>query len=327
MRLLVTEYVLIFAFLFLFEAVYLRLAAKFALFDVPNIRSSHDLPVIRGGGIVIVVAVLVYYLQADSLDGPFVAGLLIVTGLGFWDDLNQSPTWLRMAGYLTAVLLGLHETGIVQEYDLWVWITAAIVATGAINATNFMDGVNGITAIYGLVMVSTLIWINIGTTFIDQDMLVYCLLGLLVFGYHNIRTNANCFAGDVGSAGLAFILIYFTSLLVLVTKDPSYVLLWTVYGVDSVLTIVQRILKRENIFRAHRLHLYQYLANEKRWGHLPVSFLYGGIQFSINMFTVFLVPRTAVSPFLAVSMVLIASGALYILVKYRIIKSLERSNP
>jgi len=305
----------------------LRLAAKIGLLDVPNVRSSHDLPVIRGGGIVIVVAVLVFYVRADFLQGHFIAGLLIVTALGFWDDLRRSPTWLRVAGYLLAVLLGLYQTGLMQEYPLPVWIVATVVAAGAINATNFMDGVNGITAIYGLVMLATLIWVNTQIAFINQEALLYCLMGLLVFGYYNIRKNAKCFAGDVGSAGLAYVLIFFTLSLILVTKDLSYILLWTVYGIDSVLTIVQRILRGENIFMAHRLHLYQYLANEKRWGHLPVSFLYAGIQLLINCITVFLVPRIAISSLWAASVILITGGALYIFAKYRIIKSLKQQYP
>ena len=67
------------------------------------------------------------------------------------------------------------------------------------------------------------------------------------------------------------------------------ILFLSVYGIDSAITIIQRLLKRENIFKPHRTHLYQYLANENKWSHLFISAIFSLIQLIINLLVVFVI--------------------------------------
>lgn len=105
----------------------------------------------------------------------------------------------------------------------------------------------------------------------------------MVFNIFNFRTNAKCFAGDVGAVTIAFVILFLMGQLILKTGDLSYIILLAVYGVDSVFTIIHRLHLRENIFDAHRKHAYQLLANELKWKHTLVSSLYMAVQLVINI--------------------------------------------
>src|SRR5690606_13748479 len=119
--------------------------------------------------------------------------------------------------------------------------------------------------------------------FIDQRLLIFSFVSVLVFSYFNFRKRAKTFAGDVGSVSIAYILLFSLGALILKTGNLIYLLFLTVYGIDAVWTIVQRMILKENIFEAHRSHLYQYLGNEAGFNKLIISFLYGFIQFIIGL--------------------------------------------
>src|SRR5690606_25592414 len=122
-------------------------------------------------------------------------------------------------------------------------------------------------------------WIaNRDIGFIDNRLLYCTGIANGVFAFFNFRQRAKCFAGDVGSVGMSFILIFAMLSLILATGNLIYILFFAVYGVDSVLTIVYRLVKRENIFKAHRTHLYQYLANEAKGNRLVIAACYGILQ-------------------------------------------------
>ena len=104
------------------------------------------------------------------------------------------------------------------------------------------------------------------------------ILAVLVFCIFNFRAKAKCFAGDVGSVSIAFVILFALGKLILVTGDLSYIILLAVYGVDSVLTIVHRLMLHENIGQPHRKHLYQIMANELKVPHVVVSSLYMMVQ-------------------------------------------------
>src|SRR5690606_21862206 len=131
-----------------------------------------------------------------------------------------------------------------------------------INAYNFMDGINGITAMYSFAVL-LLLWLeNREIGFVD-NRLIYCTaIANGVFAFFNFRQKAKCFAGDIGSISMCFILLFSILNLILSTENLIYTLFFAVYGVDSVITTIFRLLRRGNIFRAHRTHLYQYMANE-----------------------------------------------------------------
>ncbi|RZM13419.1 MAG: UDP-GlcNAc--UDP-phosphate GlcNAc-1-phosphate transferase, partial [Pedobacter sp.] len=115
-------------------------------------------------------------------------------------------------------------------------------------------------------------------------------LALLVFIFFNFRTQARCFAGDVGSISIGFIIAFLMMQLILTTGNPNYLLLLLLYGLDASTTVFFRWMRKEEILEAHRSHLYQFLANEKGLAHNTVSLLYIVVQLIINILVVLLMP-------------------------------------
>ena len=103
----------------------------------------------------------------------------------------------------------------------------------------------------------------------------------------------------------------------------SWLLLFLVYGVDSVLTIAERLIRKENIFRAHRRHLYQLLSNELGWSHVSVSFLFAAVQALVNMVLAqaILMEWSTLQILLTFALTL---GVVYFVVKALILRSLSR---
>lgn len=267
----------------LFILFYFRLAIQFKIIDKPNERSSHSRITIRGGGIIFPIALL---LQAiiSSFEYPlFTSGLMLISLVSFYDDLRPLSNKIRLLVHLIAVSLLFMQTDLLT-YPAWIIIPVYILVIGTINAYNFMDGINGITGAYSLITVLSLFFINeFHISFALSEWLIVAALSLLVFIFFNFRRKAKCFAGDVGSVSMAFIIIFFLLLLIIKSGDLKYIGLLLFYGLDAVSTIVFRLIRKENIFEAHRSHFYQYLANAKAWPHLRVSTLYMGLQLLVNV--------------------------------------------
>jgi UDP-N-acetylmuramyl pentapeptide phosphotransferase/UDP-N-acetylglucosamine-1-phosphate transferase len=154
-----------------------------------------------------------------------------------------------------------------------------VLGVGILNAYNFMDGINGITGGYSSVVILALMAVNrYHIRFIEDDFLNFVLIGLMVFNLFNFRTKALCFAGDVGSISIAFIIVFLIIKASVIDQNPIYLLFLSVYGIDSVLTIIQRILLKQNIFKAHRLHLFQLIVHQQKVSHLLVSGMYMLVQ-------------------------------------------------
>ncbi|HQT58817.1 glycosyltransferase family 4 protein [Daejeonella sp.] len=262
---------------------YFRLAIQFKIIDKPNQRSSHSRITIRGGGIIFPIALLLQALFSRFEYPLFTLGLLLISLVSFYDDLRPLSNKIRLLVHLLAVSLLFMQAGL-MAYPFWMIIPVYILVIGAINAYNFMDGINGITAAYSLITVLSLYFINeTHISFALSEWLIVAALSLLVFNFFNFRKKAICFAGDVGSVSMAFIIIFFILLLIIKSGDLKYIGLLLIYGLDTVTTIVFRLIRRENIFEAHRSHFYQYLANRKGWPHLWVSVLYMVVQLLVNV--------------------------------------------
>lgn len=151
-----------------------------------------------------------------------------------------------------------------------------------------MDGINGITALYSIVTIGTLFWISQSLVRIIPDIFFISLLAsLLVFSFFNVRKKAKCFAGDVGSVSMAFIICFLLLSLSVKTGSFIWILLLGIYGIDTVFTIICRLRRKEPIFKAHRSHFYQFLANEYGLNPLFVSFLYAFSQLLLNCAVIF----------------------------------------
>jgi UDP-N-acetylmuramyl pentapeptide phosphotransferase/UDP-N-acetylglucosamine-1-phosphate transferase len=264
--------------LFVLECFYFRLANRLNIIDKPNERSSHSRITLRGGGIVFPAAVMIFFFMEGFTYPLFFVGLTLISLISFGDDVKPLPNKIRILVHLFAVILVFTQWELLQQPILCL-IPLLILVAGIINAFNFMDGINGMTGGYGLVVLAGLCYVNLFyIEFVDQNLINIVMISLLVFNFFNFRTKAKCFAGDVGSVSLAFIIVFLLGLLILKTANITWLMFLAVYGIDSVLTIIQRLYLHENIFHPHRKHLYQLLANEKQIPHIIISIIYMAVQ-------------------------------------------------
>ncbi|KXT53932.1 MraY family glycosyltransferase [Bacteroides intestinalis] len=271
-------YIIVLVLLFLTELFYFKLANKFNIIDKPNERSSHRKVTLRGGGIIFYFGALVYFL-ANHWEYPwFIVALTLITFISFVDDIRSTSQSLRLVFHFAAMVLMFYQWDLFSLSWWWI-IVALIICTGIINAYNFMDGINGITGGYSLVILVTLAYINAKIVpFTEPALINTVLCSVLVFCFFNFRKEAKCFAGDVGSVSIAFILLFLIGRLIIKTEDFSWIILLSVYGVDTVLTIIHRLILHENIGLPHRKHMYQLMANELKMSHVMVSFIYMVVQ-------------------------------------------------
>ena len=140
-------------------------------------------------------------------------------------------------------------------------------------------------------------------------MLVFCLFNFRPKG------RAKCFAGDVGSISIAFILLFAIGRLVVMTQDVTYLIFLLVYGIDGCLTICHRILLHENLGQAHRKHIYQIMANELKIGHITVSLVYMLLQMIISLVFIYFIPYTQLAHWIYLVVVVVALSVAYLLFK------------
>lgn len=303
-------YAIITVILVALELLYFKVADKCNIIDKPNGRSSHSTIVLRGGGIIFPLSMLVWVgLQGVHGDWgvvmdylPFLIGLVIIAGVSFWDDVHSLPDSVRLVAQFLAMALMFWNLGIMHWDMWWIVLIALVVFVGATNIINFMDGINGITAGYSFAVLLPLFLLNNkgGEPFILNSLLAVAILGVLVFSYFNFRPRgkAKCFAGDVGSISIAFIMLFAIGKLILQTNDLTWLVFLLVYGVDGVLTICHRIMLHENLGEAHRKHAYQLMANELGMSHVLVSCIYMGLQLIISLVMVYVIPNTALAHWL-----------------------------
>ena len=250
-------YLIIAAILLAAELLYFRIADKCNIIDKPNERSSHTTIVLRGGGIIFAISMIIWFVWLlvagmpdqvghDVVEGrgmmeylPFIIGLVLICSVSFWDDVHSLPDSVRLVAQFTAMALMFWSMGILHWNMWWVVILALIVCVGATNIFNFMDGINGITAGYALAVLVPLVLLNrsfaslrMTEGFVEESFLVVAIIGVLVFSFFNFRPKgkAKCFAGDVGSIGIAFILLFAIGRLIVQTGDVTYLIVVLVYG-------------------------------------------------------------------------------------------------
>lgn len=295
------------------EMIYFRLADRFNIIDKPNERSSHANHIIRGGGIIFVIAVMLWYFNAQQWPW-FVLAVVVISVVSFLDDINSMPVNARF--FFQFLCLGLL---FIQLWPLsWPWyfiFLAVPFCIGTLNAFNFMDGINGITGVYSLTVLLSMAWINRQIHFTDDVLLILVSISLVVFLFFNFRKKAKCFAGDVGSVSMALVLIFLLLQLIQATNNFLWPLLFLVYGVDSLTTIFFRLRRKENILKAHRTHLYQFLCNEMKIPHLVVAAGYGITQALLNLVVVYTLINAHNDVAILVSLGFVI---VYLVVRYRI---------
>lgn len=309
-------YLIIFLLLLAAELVYFKIADKCNIIDKPNERSSHSTVVLRGGGIIFLLGAWVWSVFFGFQYPWFLAGLTLVSVVSFIDDIKSLPDSARLVVQFAAALMAFYQMNI-MHWDLWwVVLIALVVYVGITNVYNFMDGINGITAGYSLAVLVPLLLLNEGR-FVDPSLIIVSILSVLVFCIFNFRPKgkAKCFAGDVGSIGIAFIILFVLGSVIIKTGDVTYLLLLIVYGVDACLTICHRILLHENLGEAHRKHVYQIMANELKIGHMKVTSLYMLLQLAISLAFIYLIPNTVLAHWIYLVSVLAVLAVAYVLFK------------
>ena len=293
-------YSIILVLLVVAELVYFKIADKCNIIDKPNERSSHTRIVLRGGGIIFVIGFWIWN-AFNGFQYPWaLAAVTLAAGISFVDDIHSLPDSVRLVAQFAAMFMVFQEIGMLHWDMWWMVLLGLIVCVGATNIYNFMDGINGITAGYSLAVLVPLAVLNVQGVqgeFVSESMIVVVILSVLVFSFFNFRpkNKAKCFAGDVGSVGIAFILLFMLGCLIMKTGDITWLTFLLVYGVDGCCTIIHRILLHEKLGEAHRKHAYQLMANELGMSHVVVSLIYIGLQLAISLVMVYLIPNTAVA--------------------------------
>ena len=329
---IIYTYLAIAILLLLAELVYFSIADHFNIIDKPNERSSHTRIVLRGGGIIFLIGVWIWAIWQVGHDGYpwFLVAVTLAAGVSFIDDVHSLPDSVRLVVQFLAMGLMFYQLDMIHASLWWAVILALIVCVGATNIYNFMDGINGITAGYSLAVLIPLLLLNempgqaghdvitAGNDvsgFVATSFLVVTILSVLVFSYFNFRpkNKAKCFAGDVGSVGIAFILLFLIGSLIMKTGDITWLVFLIVYGVDGCCTIVHRIMLHEHLGEAHRKHAYQIMANELGMSHVVVSLIYMGIQLVISLGMVYLIPNTVLAHWIYLAVVGMVLVAVYVL--------------
>jgi UDP-N-acetylmuramyl pentapeptide phosphotransferase/UDP-N-acetylglucosamine-1-phosphate transferase len=312
---------IIVSFLILFS--YISVANYFRIVDIPNQRSSHSGITIRGGGVIIPLIWFLWFVLNDY-PLPFLSiGLFLLAFFGFWDDIKNLNLSIRVIAQIISFLLVWYQLFGNTNWNLW-FIPIAIVSIGALNAVNFMDGINGMTGLYALSFFIPLQF-KYTNQFFEPTIWIFLVFAVLAFGFFNFRKNAICFLGDVGSLTIALIFVYFILALIygfnplniseisIYDFNISYLLLLSLYGIDVILTLFQRLFQGHKLSSPHRMHLYQILVNENNKPHLMVSIIYSFLQLVINIWVLWYVPTQLQSLYLILTLCVI-----YIFLKYKI---------
>ena len=319
-------YLIIGAILLIIELIYFSIADRFNIIDKPNQRSSHTRIVLRGGGIIFTIALWIWSIWYGFQYPWLLAGVTMAAGVSFVDDIHSLPDSLRLVVQFASMFLVFQEVGLLGiENGEWtienlfvqigIVLVALIVCVGGTNIYNFMDGINGITGGYSLAMLIPLFLLNRKYTFMEESLLIVIGLSLLVFCLFNFRKNAKCFAGDVGSIGIALILTFCVARLMMVTGDVAWIVLFLIYGVDGVLTICHRIMLHENLGQAHRKHAYQLMANELKIPHVVVSTIYAVLQLAVSLIAIYVIPDTVAAHWAYLVGAAVVMAVAYILFK------------
>jgi UDP-N-acetylmuramyl pentapeptide phosphotransferase/UDP-N-acetylglucosamine-1-phosphate transferase len=264
--------------------------------DIPNARSSHTRVTPRGGGLAIVAvvaiaALLAVILHPESLKA--VAGMILpaisIAAISWLDDVHTLNNRTRFSVHLLCAAVSTAFLGPVERVDLgsfgtfdlgiFAWPLTLLWIVGMTNAFNFMDGIDGIAGITAAVAGAA---IAAAAACLGVEPLAAVGLAFAGASIGFLTCNwppARIFMGDVGSAFCGFLIAVLPLLggaFAMPRVVPVAVFVMWPFIFDTAYTIVRRLRNRENIFQAHRSHLYQRLAIAG-WSHRAVSGLYGAL--------------------------------------------------
>ena len=299
------------------ELIYFKIADKYNIIDKPNSRSSHTTITIRGGGVLFPIAICIACLLG-YVSWEIAVAVALVAVVSFIDDIKPLSQLPRFASHVIAVGLVFYDLNLFAQ-AVWLLPIIFVLMIGWVNAFNFMDGINGITVLYALAAIISFAFLPGNEN--SLPLMIIMGLSCFVFGLFNVRKKAKTFAGDVGSISMALFLGYLMIKTIIETGQLGFILFFSVYGIDAIITIVSRIIKKENIFKPHRSHLYQYLANEQGYSHVVVALLYAGIQLIINAFVIYMDYNGYLSIYV-VSLSLLIGTLVYLMIRGSVVRQM-----
>jgi UDP-GlcNAc:undecaprenyl-phosphate/decaprenyl-phosphate GlcNAc-1-phosphate transferase len=320
---------------------YLKVAAKLNLYDHPVGRSSHNNRTITGYGIFVLLGLCLYsVVYPYTLSAYFIIGLAMMAVISFIDDIVFVKHFIRLIFQLFALILLAIDLPFdyLTSDKLPLIIAAVIFGIGVLNAFNFMDGINGMLGLNSLVILVSFWWLNNHTydatgheiTFIANEFIYTLIIGVSIFLFFNLRNKAVAFAGDVGSISIAFVIFYLMVNLIFATGNYAYLLLFVVIGIDAALTVIFKLLLRENIFVPHRDFLFKKLVHVGKYKHVNISIIYAMVQAFISIIVISLPLQNKLSAQLSILFIVVVGlCSTYIIIrnkytKKRVIKSLQR---
>ena len=268
--------------------LYFPFAEKKGMLAGVNHRSSHTKPVITGAGFIFYISYVFYIISFvfSTWDAPWplFIGISILAIVSFIDDLKDLWFFIRLVVQILAVILMLYQIYIEFSMEPFAMnasllmilaIVGLIFSVGFVNLYNFMDGLNGMMV--GITISALAIFALIDffvVDFVDDLLLVYTAIPTLIFAFFNARRQAICFAGDVGAIVLGFVMVYMLVSLLMQTANVVYIFIFASIYLEAGMTVMQRLLAGQNIFKPHRIHLFQLLCNEHKHHHVKISAFY-----------------------------------------------------
>ena len=268
--------------------LYFPFAEKKGMLAGVNHRSSHTKPVITGAGFIFYISYVFYIISFvfSTWDAPWplFIGISILAIVSFIDDLKDLWFFIRLVVQILAVTLMLYQIYIEFSMEPFAMnaslliilaIVGMIFSVGFVNLYNFMDGLNGMMV--GITISALAIFALIDffvVDFVDDLLLVYTAIPTLIFAFFNARRQAICFAGDVGAIVLGFVMVYMLVSLLMQTGNVVYIFIFASIYLEAGMTVMQRLLAGQNIFKPHRIHMFQLLCNEHKHHHVKISAFY-----------------------------------------------------
>ena len=314
-----------------------RIAPAWKLVDIPNERSSHDQPKPRGAGLIFAaasVAGLFAYCLFTGYEPPyrFAIAALAMALIGLLDDLMDLSVIVRLIAHIAIAAFFLQSVstpltdimtdfGGVGEPGMVLWIVALAWIVGFVSAFNFMDGIDGLAG--GQAFVAGIAWAVWG--YWTQEFYILVIGGTIAAGsagflIHNWHPS-KVFMGDVGSSFLGFSLAAMPFLLGTTnsaairshgaTLDLAVAFIF-LFLFDTMFTFIRRLMRKTQVWRAHREHLYQRITS--RWGrHDRVTMLYLAFTAAISAATLAAFARVPAAGLISTLLMIAAGVTLYLL--------------
>lgn len=273
--------------------LYIRVARQFSWKVLSQTRDHSGKRVVSGAGFIFPLSIFLIFLISETVVFEFwMIGLLCLSFLSWLDDFNNLPAISRLVIHVFCIASWFLEAPGFEAS--WFWMAIVLfLGTGWINAFNFLDGINGMLVLTSLISLGTFYFV--GETTSLSILIISQMITVLILAFFNLRKKAIAFAGDVGSITMGFFLGYLMWHLIRTTGNWEYILFFIIFLIDAGMTMLIRLIKKENIFKPHEQHLYQIIGKCHPGSVLMISSMYALSQLIINIILIALMKLEMIS--------------------------------